>query len=350
MDAQNKEFRNYVVTCLKPIYCAAPLFSPIARMAAANLAAFVEYDLKHHCQSEGISYPSAELVFLPYRDTKQDTIQGFSRARRIYEADILRLAQSSCLLARFDNLAKDTGVSMEIGYAYCLGIPIGILVTDFIWEGHVTLCTEWQFDPVIDLMASVMQCVPASYPITGSYYQTNILHEHEAVRQFTQHCLSTFQVNNEPSHIHKQENGEKGVFVDIMGGRYEWAAKLQDEICDALAQSNISAFSARRYQDTDFNDVQSVQQSARQDFLNLLKCRVLVLSGDAPEIEPGSAALFGVAKAMKMVTVYQHTSPICYKGLGQQIMKINLMIEQGADHITSSCAQTINTVNTLVDK
>jgi hypothetical protein len=73
-----------------------------------------------------------------------------------------------------------------------------------------------------------------------------------------------------------------------------------------------------------------------------------VFSGDAPELDPGSAALFGLCKAIGIPTIFQYSSPILYKGAGNQQMKVNLMIEQSADIITGSTNETIIAIKHLL--
>jgi len=319
-------------------------------MAAANLAGYVENELRALLPDGSPAHMVSDVIFLPYRDSKQTEIVGKDRAQRIFIADIERLAGSSCLLARLDGLAKDTGVTMEIGYAHALGIPVGLLVTDFMWEGCLDNETEWFLDPVLSLMADVCSTVPAAAPLASCYYQTNLLHEHEAVRSFVKECLNAFHIPRPLRPRNTKPRKPQLAFVDIMGGRYEWARLEADRISKRLARLGYKVHTAGRYASLPNADIKKLTDGSCMDIRALKQADVAIFSGDGPEMEAGSSALFGFAKAMGVITVFQYTSRICYKGIGGQTMRINLMVDQASDIITGSTQETVNILEALKEE
>ena len=246
-------------------------------------------------------------------------------------------------MARFDGLAKDSGISMEIGYAYGINIPIGILVTDFIWEGNDLNDIEWEIDPIIHLMSDCVVSVPRFGMIHSSYYHSNIEHEHHAVQEFIDRCIDTFSNKHSPPNC---ENNNLGVYIDFMGGRYEWSMRETQYIMAALnAELSIPVKTACRYIES---KAESVRDLALLDINSLLHSTIAVFSGDAPELDAGSAALLGLARSKGIFIIFQYTSNIVYKGVGSQRMKINLMLEHAADMITRSTDETIEAIRAIL--
>jgi nucleoside 2-deoxyribosyltransferase len=331
----SKKFLDYLIENNHPIYCAVRLFSPQERIAGANLAGALEAKLHEFIPN------ASDYVFLPYRDTKQSNIIGNNRAEIIYKLDIEKLRKSSAIMARFDGLAKDSGISMEIGYAYGINIPIGILFTDFMWEGFNDNDSEWTIDPIIKLMSDCIVTVPSFGKVHSSYYHSNIEHEYFAVHRFIDECLTTFTTKLSKNTGTKNKTG---IYIDIMGGRYEWSRQAAQYISESLCESfKIPVNIASRYVKS---NSESIYQYAHQD-INLLKqSSIAIFCGDAPELDAGSAALLGLARAQGIYIIFQYSSNIVYKGLGGQKMKGNLMLEYAADIITSSLEETIHIAKT----
>src|SRR5688572_20678566 len=99
-------FLDSVVRSERPIYCAAPLFSPLERIAGANVAGILETILRANVGDDSVDV--SNCIFLPFRDTNQSALVGPDRAQRIFQRDIEKLRTASALLARFDGLAKDS--------------------------------------------------------------------------------------------------------------------------------------------------------------------------------------------------------------------------------------------------
>jgi nucleoside 2-deoxyribosyltransferase len=257
-------FLNSVVRSGKPIYCAAPLFSPLDRMAGANVAGILETIIRKNAKDSNIDI--SNCIFLPFRDTSQSTFAGPDRAQRIFQLDIDTLRTSSALLARFDGLAKDSGVAMEIGFAFGASLPIGILVTSFMGEGFGANESEWQVDPVIAQMADICFCMPIFPRVATSYYQSQHIHEWEGVRQFVETALEKFSARAEPRPLSRIEGSISTVYVDIMGGRYEWTRDVQRRIRASCTPLGFEVKPSRRYS----NPVRDPAAGAYQDIQSAL--------------------------------------------------------------------------------
>jgi hypothetical protein len=325
------------------IYCAASLFSPIARIAAANVAGHLEVEIAGRLARAGISRPSQPFVFLPYRDSGQTSLAGADRARLIYEADLDQLQNSAALVARLDGLSKDSGVAMEIGFAYGTGLPVGVLVTDFMGEGFVGSGPRWHVDPIVRIMAAVAEVWPDSSPVRGSYYQTNLVHETMAVSAFVQRCLNELR----PSHPNCNKVSANGmrVHIEIMGGRYEWARSHQQELSDALSRIGWHVTAATRYCVP--HDETTFVSAIQRDLESACAADAILLSGDAAEADAGGSALFGMGRAMQKHLVLISSSATLYAGSGGQIMKTNLMLEYSANIVTRSLSETIEHFRSL---
>jgi nucleoside 2-deoxyribosyltransferase len=331
-DPVTSQFLQDVIRKRRPLYFAVPLFSPLDRLSGANLAGVAEIELRKLIGNQELSISD---------------IIGEDRAKQIYELDISQLNRSSAILARFDGLAKDSGVAMEIGYAYGLGIPIGILLTDFIWEGSCNSDAEWIIDPILENMSYICQSIPDIPNVASSYYQSNLLQEYDAVRNFVAECFESFgQILKKPL-LQNASDKQISIYVDVMGGRYKWSQYEQDYIKTACQTSQISVDLPERYQ---HNSLKMIYSKAAQDIEKAASASIAVFSGDAPEMDAGSAAVFGMCKALGIFTIFQYSSEIVYRGSGGQKMKTNLMIEQAADMVTSSVEETIAQITEITAK
>ncbi len=329
MVCQGRRFAETAIAEGRLFYCASSLFSPLERIGGLHLAQAVERKIQHLLP--GLSFASRQVVFLPFRDTDQESIEGVDRSRRIYELDMDRLRRSACLLARVDGLAKDSGVLMELGYACGLDLATGVLQTDFIWEGTADHSLEWQFDPVLDHLVDVRHLWPYMAQ-DKSYESANIRQENAAVETFVESCFRTFGQQRERLALTQPAN--EGIYVDLMGGRYGWAIDGQEALRQTLGNLGLGVFLANRY--SDLASLGKVRENAKGDILSALRARVAIFSGDAPEMDAGSAVLLGLCKARGCKIILIYSSSLCYRGAGQQVMRVNLMIDQAADTVVSN--------------
>jgi nucleoside 2-deoxyribosyltransferase len=336
-------FLDKLVATRMPIYCATLLFTPLDRIGAANLAYEIETYLSKNISDASININ--DLIFLPFRDTNQTKIQGKNRAKKIYNLDIEQLNNSSAIVARLDGLAKDAGIAMEIGYAYGLGVPIGILVTDFLWEGCTSNDLEWPIDPILKIMCDFYYPSYQLQLLSKSYYFSNMKQEEVAIREFVPKCLNYF--SSLPGRLDPCNPDNGLIYIDIMAGRYGWARTEQQKLAEQLKEKTPKVDTAQRFIPENLKTPEALKAGAKKDILAAQKASICIFSGDSIQMDAGSAALLGMCKALGKQIIFQYTSDICYKGDGGQIMKVNLMVEHAADHISRSQAESLKIVNNL---
>lgn len=339
-------FLDYLVDNNKIIYCANSLFSPLSRIGGYNIASAVEDCIK----SKGVKYHNYKFTFLPFKDTQQSDITGEDKAHKIYELDIQKLNNSGAIIGRLDGIAKDSGVCMELGYAYSLGIPIGIFSTDFIWEGFPshTNKEDLVFDPILMFIATYSKHFTQT-PTSSEYYGgQNQMLEIRMVSEFTESCLNEFdQLQKFQNAPVLPQSGNTGVYIDIQGGKFEWSVQEQNTISQNLTSVGLQPTCATRYQ-IHSNDDKDTTAKSKNDLQNLLQSKLAIFSADNIEMDAGSAALFGISVGLKIKTVLLYTSPTVLKGAGGQEMKLNLMIEQAADLVCSSKDELYAKLKTII--
>ncbi len=330
----------------KKIYCAASLFSPLDRVGAAHPAYFIEKEISDYITRNDLQCKSDNFVFLPFRDSKQVNLSGKERSRQIYEKNIAELKNSSAIFTRIDGLVKDCGVAMEIGFAFALGIPVGVLLTDFIWEGSFSTNSEWQLDPILEHIVNCFQISHKLVQLKDAYYFSNKYLEEIAVYEFVKEYLSTICVEN------KFEAGtdEKRIYIDFVGGRFDWARERQQCIKNSVHSPSMKICTSERFLSTNVKSVETLKKKSLEDIQNAMNASIAVFSGDCLQIDFGSSILLGMCIALRKTVVLQYSSDVCYKGDGGQIMRVNLMIDQSVDYITKDVAATIQLLEKLTGK
>ncbi len=338
-------FRDYLLQENKIIYCANSLFSPLDRIGGYNIAAAIEDRLK----SNGAQYSNQKFTFLPFKDTQQSDIVGDNKSHKIFELDLAKLQNAGALVARLDGIAKDSGVCMEVGYAYALGLPIGIFSTDFIWEGFPSYLRkpDLDFDPVLKIVATFSKHFTQT-PTTDEYYGgQNQMLEIRMVSEFVDKCLIAFDNLSTYCATPTKLNQGAAAFIDIQGGKYEWATEEQKIIAQRLAALGIKSNLASRYTKASHKDSDPLEE-AEKDLESLMKSTIAIFSADNIEMDAGSATLFGICIGLKIKTLLLYTAPTVMKGAGGQEMKLNLMIEQAADMVCSSREELFDKIHTLI--
>jgi len=323
-------FIDYLFKNRKHIYCANGLFSPLNRIGGYNVAHTIDTVISENYNK----YENHKFSFLPFRDTQQDEIISENKSKIIYDLDIQNLKKSGAIIGRLDGIAKDSGVCMEIGYAYSMGIPIGVFSTDFICESfpsHIG-CPDLDFDPIVTCISTYQHHYKEMPNGEKLYEKQNQDLENYMVSDFINTCLCEFDklktFINPPVY---QTNNDLLAYVDIQGGKYEWAKEEQNQIFQKLTSFGLQPMSASRY-----NIGSNVLFNAKVDLDNLLSSKLAIFSADNIEMDTGSAVLFGISVGLNIKTVLLYTSPVVLKGAGGQVMKQNLMIEQAADIVCSS--------------
>ncbi len=340
------EFIDFLFKHKKTIYCACSLFSPLSRIGGYNIASALEDCIK-------VRYPEYhdyKFTFLPFKDTQQSDIIGDNKAKKIYDLDIENLKNAGAIIGRLDGIAKDSGVCMELGYAYSLGIPIGIFSTDFIYEGfHESLKqNDLEFDPILLCIANYFKHFTQT-PTSSEYYGgQNYILEIKMVSEFIENFLNEFKnIENFTNIPIIPEDKREFAYIDIQGGKYEWALEEQEQISKKLITLGIYSNYATRYKFHADND-NSIIVKSQVDLQNLLQSKLAIFSADNIEMDAGSAALFGISIGLKIKTVLLYTAPTVLKGAGGQEMKLNLMLEQAADIVCSSKDELVFKIQTII--
>jgi nucleoside 2-deoxyribosyltransferase len=123
------------------IYIASRVFDYAEKLKTEYLDIVVTRGSLRAMHEVGIlTHSQAPITFVPFRDTIQkhssSPIATDSKAseltRLIYIQDIERLHRLFALVSFFDGLSKDEGICFEIGYAFGIGKPIVLVISDFI--------------------------------------------------------------------------------------------------------------------------------------------------------------------------------------------------------------------------
>ena len=314
----------------------------MARIAAANLANYAEIRFKQVLNINNIIMPDHPIIFLPFRDTNQQNFNGPDRSNKIFCADIDKLNHSVAVIARLDGLVKDSGVCMEIGYAYSQSKPIGVLITDFIWEGCSRGCSEWIIDPVLQNMATVIHHAPEHNKCHGDYIHTMNMHEMSAIQTFVNEFISDGIITiQSPPHVPPNHS----IYIDIMGGRYSWAREQQHYLMHQLQQAGYLVSASTRYS-SDYITI-NLTDMAEMDIINCAQADIVVISGDSLDCDPGSSAIFGLAVGLSKYCILIHTSSTLFTGAGGQQMLVNLMIEQASNKVCNTVESVVAHIQSL---
>ena len=160
-------------------------------------------------------------IFMPFRDTDENNLIGLNRTKIIYDSDIERLNSGKVILlvALYDGICKDEGISFEIGYAYGKGIPIFIINTDFIW--YAIGEKEFLFDPIVSTMCSGYF---HQYAISenSSFYEALISSQKRAFELAAEKIAELLTKKTIPSCVFCEDLSNHKVFIDFGGLRYEY--------------------------------------------------------------------------------------------------------------------------------
>jgi hypothetical protein len=247
------------------------------------------------------------------------------------------------LVAIFEGICKDEGVSFEIGYSFGRNIPILLINTDFIWYANNDY--EFLFDPVID------------YMISGYVHQFKIEQDFTFYLSLVKSQENTFKSvatkvkeilkcnsNNKLSELIKSKvSNPKFIFIDFGGERYEHQRVLLNKLIDDISDKNRICVSHRHNPDNH----QSHSEKGQKDIENILKSKAFVFWGDEIEINSGTAALLGLAKSMNLRTIMYETSNIEIHGENNHKMKKNLIIDYSVDLIINSIDELINVLKNI---
>ena len=279
-------------------------------------------------------------TFMPFRDTDENKIVSDNRTKYIYDEDIKRLdsGQVGMILAMYDGICKDEGISFEIGYSYGKGIPIFLINTDFIW--YATPKYEFLFDPVVGHMCSDYLHY---YQITerGSFLESLSLSQEEGFKIAVEKAKALYQLIPRASSLLVNECVEHDVFIDFGGGRYEYQREYAKWLEEGLSSRGLKVTVANRFypnNDYDYYD------SGRNDIKKLLGADIFVCLGDETEMNSGTGALLGLGRSLEKQIVMYESSNIEIHGENGHRMKKNLMIDFSVDYVARTKKELLDVI------
>lgn len=322
------------------IYILTRLFDIAEKIKAERVERAVLEGLSRAFQERGITPTSdTRLTFVPFRDTDQDEISAPNKTKVIYEEDMRRLSGLFALVGFLDGLSKDEGVCMEIGFAYGSGVPILVILTDFIRREFKEMPgTEHLLDPVLIAMSTEI-----IYEHTIPDMQAPFLDRLELALEGVYRKIADefYLLAITPSKVSRpslEKEPEIDAYVDFGGGHYEWERLMQSRLVEDLNARGVTATASQRYawhpeQPTKKTALMDVKKLGVMDISNAARAKVVVTCGDGDEMSSGSAAIHGLARQMdKTVTLYDSRATNLVGDSGHKMSR-NLMIDYSADKV-----------------
>lgn len=326
------------------IYIATRLYNYIDKIHSEEIETAVLQGVAKAASWQDIP-PPPQGTFVPYRDTNEHLITADNKAIILYQEDIKRLAEAHSLVALFDGLSKDEGISFEIGYAFSKNVPIILLVTDFF---HLTdkasQTLRYIVDPVIERMTSILI---HEYHLSSSIaysdalqkgWMSSLVRLEESVRGICANYFDSRPAVKVPQVFREQsDNSTIKVFCDFGGGLFQWQRNLQQLIVDQLGHlPGVAASAASRYIFEDIQVASTQHILGLQDLQEATSASVIVVCHDMDEAVAGTAAIQGLAAASgKPIILYDSRSSLIRSDDGL-CMSRNLMLDQSATVIVNS--------------
>lgn len=296
----------------KIVYIATRLFDYMEKIKAEKIEQSVIKGLKRSLSKSSIQHSKmSSLTFVPFRDTAQNMIDSPNQTRIIYEQDISRLNRLFMLVSFLDGLSKDEGICMELGYAFGVGVPSIVVVTDFIrrdfkkpFHGKAHL-----LDPVLEYMvSSLIYCY--KIPEERDTFLENLEDGlSQALEQLEQEVYNLTLSKNITSVQQIDTSTQYDVYLDFGGGMFEWERLIQNEIKAALDKKGLSVVVSSRHMPNEKNNSMQIKELGYQDISLLLNSKIIVTCSDSVEMNSGTAALQGLARACnKKIILYDSKS------------------------------------------
>ena len=350
--------RNELLSGEKIIYIATRIFNIQDKMAGNKLEQKV-YSIIKKCANQSGDHIMEYPLYLPFRDTNEEQLSVYENAFEIiYNSDLERLNKLYALVAYLDDPSKDDGICMEIGYAYANNTPVILLSSDVQYyriDGRI----PYHSDPIIHKMLAqyiyMPEVPPSQYDITehcvnmenvAKEYAERLLLAEQSILNKLEPIIEDLYFSYEkylPTPI-KVNIPHRSVYIDMMGGRYEWSRMIQDKITTELEKNNITYYCGDRYHCSE----DSVFIRGENDIKKLLACNNIVICVDGAEADAGSSALIGMAKKLRK-TIILYYSSTCDILEGESSCFRNLMIELSADQMCSSYQEVIDAILKVCD-
>lgn len=327
------------------IYIISRVFDISEKLKAEDIEKCVLDGVHRAFEKAGFA-PSgaAAFTFVPFRDTVQKDPEAVTETnternltREIYSADLKRLDKLFAMVGFFDGLSKDEGICWEIGYAFGLGRPIILALTDFIRADFKGVPgTEHLLDPVLEAMASRV-VYRYQIPQSGGTYRQQL----QAVlsKIYTQveeeiYTLGLAMTEESDTGIPNRESTEQhDVYIDFGGGLFEWQSELQNDLADRLRAMKLSCTVANRYsyyKSKGFMPI-TVKELGLREIRKAESAKIVITCGDSLEMSSGTAAIQGYARAIDKHIILYDSKATNIVGDSEYKSSRNLMIDHSAD-------------------
>jgi hypothetical protein len=309
------------------IYVAHRLFALHDRMLAAELARLLE--------AEQGNLP----LFLPYCDTREDSIVVEKKGFYLFERDVERLKRLAAFIAILHGPSYDDGVCMEIGFAYAMQTPVLLFSTDFITYSFASDPRRFVFaDPLLDILGATVIHVadPASEDTvaTGSHYarfrRRNARSLQAALRQA---CTSVLRIVHD-GQARKALSADAHQRVYIEPSPYRSSDYLE-KLRRTLERQGWGVYVAQRLQ----QGTPAVEEAARTDLEQALHSSLFILDGNGPEVPPGAAFLLGLGLAPNRKTILYYAGSQITHAHGREVNARNLMLLYGCSVLATTLEQ-----------
>lgn len=366
------------------VYVATRLYEYYEKLATVQLEAAVLAGLSD--ASKSLQIPIEKFpTFMPFRDTVENIeemdklIEKEHKAYKIYEDDCNRLARLFALVTYLNDPCKDDGVCMEIGFAFARKVPTLIILTDFIHYSSIANPEiEYSLDPILIRMAGhIMQhneLSPANvrFPSDRNYldmqrvardFEKRLNQENQKllvkVREHVQRLAIDPQsfTADHPTEL-ESYNNQRGyiVFIDFSGGLFEWGREYAQRLAVSLLNLGMVVHIGCRHNPdihAEVNEGNVNKTSAyvlgNTDLVAALSSDVLVLSSDGMEVDGGTAALQGAARALNKKVILYYSGNIQTNAQGRAPTSRNLMLLYSADLIATRLDEIPDMIRNLLN-
>jgi nucleoside 2-deoxyribosyltransferase len=348
------QYRTELANGKRKIYLGIRLYDYIEKIKASMFETAVISGVKEAFNEMGVDlkyFPT----FMPFRDTRENEIISQNKAKIIYQQDIKRLNKELfATIGYLNDPSKDDGICMELGYNFALSMPSLIAITDFIWYSSRAIPElEFLIDPV--LLRIIGKTIHKyELPPSENAYITQNLEDMEKIKfDFYRRLKIAFQdvlnlvqfhtrrlVLNPEEYVStpiEYEENEKSIYIDFGGGKHEWERKMMNYLSKTLKKMNYTVFESKRHKESNQRNIydkfgeKAPIELGEIDIQNAMGSNMIIVCGDGAEVDGGTAAIQGIAKAMNKPIILYYSGNLEIHGEGKHRMIRNLMLEHSAD-------------------
>lgn len=352
----------------RTIYIATRLYDIGEKQAACHLESAVLKGVEAALGEVNLVLDSIP-TFMPYRDTVEDSAVNSSTdehhdlARKIYEDDLKRLSNLFALICYLNDVSKDDGICMEIGFAFGKGAPTIAVVSDFIHYSSVARPSlEYVIDPVLLSMCGRIihyKTLPSDNQTASTVSDKNEIEKtrhsfkgrlelaEEEVLKIVESEINELTLHPE-SYITDFPVIDAQildtipipkVLLDFSGRKYEWSRIIADELQKELEARGFYILQGNRHDPQNHQSIGSevtVAELGSNDIAKVLMCDMVVIAGDGAEVDSGSAALLGFAHALGKVIILYYSGNQQTNSGARSATARNLMLLYASNEVATS--------------